>query len=205
MTDPLSDRHERWLVRLLQFGLLVISAYGLYRGKISIVVNGLVSFGVTLVPMLLRRDAGISLAPSYVLWISIAVFVHAVGLLGPYQNLPWYDSIAHALSAFIVAGAGYATVKAIQRNSDRTTLTPSVEFVIVLIVVLAFGVLWEILEFGASVAAETLGGKAVLIQYGLDDVIHDTVFNFLGGLVVAGVDTVRPKEAADEAAEAMDD
>lgn len=205
MTDPLADRHERWLVRLLQLGLLAIAAYGLARGEVGILVNGLVSLGVTFVPAVLRRDAGISLDVTYVLWISVAVFVHAVGMLGPYQQLPWYDSIAHALSAAVVAGAGYATVTAVERNSDRTNLTPEVKFVVVLIVVLAFGVLWEILEFGAGIAGEALGGEAVLIQYGLDDVVHDVAFNFLGGLIVAGVDAARPEAAADEATEAMDD
>lgn len=205
MTDPLDDRHERWLVRLLQLGLLVIAAYGLVRGRMGIVVNGLLSLSVTFVPALLRRDAGISLDSTYVLWISVAVFVHAVGILGPYQTLPWYDSVAHALSASVVAGAGYATVKAIDRNSDRTNLTPGVEFAIILIFVMAFGVLWEILEFGAGRLAELLGGKAVLIQYGLDDIIHDLVFNLLGGLVVAGWDSAQPEEAADEATEVMDD
>lgn len=205
MTDFLSDRDERWVVRLLQVGLLAISAYGLYRGQVGIAVNGLLSLGVTFVPALLRRDTSISLDAGYVLWISAAVFVHSVGFLGPYDNVPWYDSIAHALSASVVAGVGYATVKAVERNSDRTNLTPEVGFVVILIFVLAFGVLWEILEFGAGVVAEVLGKKAVLIQYGLDDVINDLVFNLLGGLVVAGWDAARPQEAADEATEAMDD
>jgi uncharacterized membrane protein YjdF len=205
MTDVIDDRRERWLVRLLRVGLLVIAGYGLYRGQVGIAVNGLVSLGVTFVPALLRRDTSISLDAGYVLWISVAVFIHAVGFLGPYDNLPWYDSIAHALSASVVAGVGYVTVKAVERTDSRTNLTPEVEFVVILVFVLAFGVLWEILEFGAGVVAGAFGGKAVLIQYGLDDVVHDLVFNFLGGLVVAGWDAARPQEAADKATEAMDD
>lgn len=205
MTVEISDRNERLLVRLLQLGLLAISGYGLYRGQVGVAVNGLVSLGITFVPALLRRDTSISLDPSHVLWISVAVFVHAVGILGPYQTFPWYDSIAHALSASVVAGAGYATVKAVERDDSRTNLTPEVEFVVILIFVLAFGVLWEILEFAAGAVAQLFGGKAVLIQYGLDDVINDLVFNALGGLAVAGWDAARPEEAADEATEALDD
>lgn len=201
----LEDRHERLLVRALQVGLLVIAAYGFYRGKTGIVVNGLVSLGVTLVPAFLRRDAGLSLDTSYVLWISIAVFVHAVGVLGPYKTLPWYDSVAHALSASIVAGAGYATVKAIDRNSEQTNLPPELEFAFVLIFVMAFGVFWEIVEFATGLLSKLIGGKAVLAQYGLDDIILDLVFNQVGAVVVAGWDAARPQDAADEATEAMDE
>ncbi|NHN57546.1 MULTISPECIES: hypothetical protein [Halorussus] len=205
MSPPLGDDRERALVRLLQVGMLAIAGYGVYRGEYSVAVNGLVSLAVTFVPAVLRRDAGISLDPGHVLWLSVAVFVHAVGIVWPYQNLPWYDSVAHALSASVVAGAGYATVKAVERNSDRTTLTPGVEALVVLVFVMAFGVLWEILEFSAGAAAELVGGRAVLIQFGLDDVVNDLVFNFVGGLVVAVWDRARPDRAADEATEAMDD
>jgi uncharacterized membrane protein YjdF len=205
LDDLLEDSYERLLVRSLQAGLLVIAAYGFYRGKTGIVVNGLVSLGVTFVPAVLRRDAGLSLDTSYVLWISIAVFVHAVGALGFYTSIPWYDSVAHALSASIVAGAGYATVKAVDRNSERTNLPPELQFAFILIFVMAFGVLWEIVEFGTGLVSKVIGGEAVLAQYGLDDIIHDLVFNQLGAIVVAGWDAARPHDAADEAAEAMDD
>ena len=198
MIATLDDRKERWLVRLLQFGLVVVAGYGLYRGRTGVAVNGLLALAVTFVPALLRRDAGISLDPGYVVWIALAVFLHAVGILGPYQHIPWYDSLTHGLSAAIVAGAGYAAIKAVERNSDRTTLPPPVEFAFVVVFVLAFGVFWEILEFVPSV----FGTKGVLIQYGLDDTVYDLVFDLLGGLVVAGWDAARPEEAADEATEA---
>ena len=205
MTDLLSDERERRLVRLLQAVLLGIAAYGLVRGETGVVVNGLISLGVTLVPAYLRRDTSISLDASYVLVLSVAVVVHAVGALGPYSSVPWYDSVAHALSASIVAGAGYATVKAVDRNSEATELPPELQFAFILIFVMAFGVFWEILEFATGLASELVGGQAVLVQYGLDDIIYDLVSNQVGGLVVAGWDAARPTEAADEATAAMDE
>ncbi|UPV98829.1 hypothetical protein M0R88_09820 [Halorussus gelatinilyticus] len=204
-SDLLNEERERWLVRLLQAGLAGLVVYGLSRGKTGVAVNAAVSLGVTFVPAVLRRDAGISLDVSYVLWISTAVFVHAAGFLGPYRNVPWYDSVAHALSASIVAGAGYATVKAIDRESDRTTLPSELQFAFILVFVMAFRVLWEILEFGTEQLAATLGGKALLVQYGLDDVILDLVFNQVGALAVAAFDVARPERAAEEAAEAVED
>ena len=205
MTELLEDSQERLLVRLLQAGLVVISLYGLYRGQVGIVANGLISLAVTFVPAFLRRDTEFSMDSSYVLVLSIAVSVHAVGALGPYGSVPWYDSVAHALSSSIVAGAGYATVKAIDRNSERTNLPPELQFAFILIFVMAFGVFWEIIEFATGVASQLIGGEAVLAQYGLDDIVHDLVFNQVGAIVVAGWDAARPKDAAAEATEAMDD
>ena len=201
----LSDRGERWLVRLFQVGLLAVAGYGLSIGRTSVVVNGLVGFAVTLVPALLRRDRNVSLDTGYVVWISVAVFLHAVGFFGLYATVPWYDAVTHTLSAAVVAGVAYAVMKAIERNSDRTTLSPEMEFAFLVVFVLAFGVFWEILEFVTGLVGRRLFGTAVLVQYGLDDTIHDLVFDLLGGLVVAGWDAARPKDAADEAAEAMDD
>jgi len=200
MTELLDDDQERQLVRVLQVGLLVIAAYGFYRGETGIVANGLVPLVVTLVPAYLRRDRNISMDTSYVLWIAIAVFVHAVGSLGLYESIPWYDSIAHALSATIVAGTGYAAVKAIDRNSEQTNLPAELQFAFILVFVMAFGVFWEIIEFTLGLASQLLGGEAVLAQYGLDDTVTDLLFNQLGAIIVAG-----PQEAADTATAAMDD
>jgi hypothetical protein len=205
MTELLEESQERFVVRVLQVGLVVISLYGLYRGQVGIAANGLISLGVTFVPALLRRDTSISMNTSYVLVISIAVFVHAVGALGPYSSIPWYDSVAHALSASIVAGAGYATVKAIDRNSEQTNLPAELQFAFILIFVMAFGVFWEIIEFGTGLASQLVGGEEVLTQYGPSDIVLDLVFNQVGAIVVAGWDAARPKEAAAEATEAMDD
>jgi uncharacterized membrane protein YjdF len=205
MTELLDDDQERQLVRVLQVGLLVIAAYGFYRGETGIVANGLVPLVVTLVPAYLRRDKNISMDTSYVLWIAIAVFVHAVGSLGLYESIPWYDSITHALSATIVAGTGYAAVKAIDRNSEQTNLPAELQFAFILVFVMAFGVFWEIIEFTLGLASQLLGGEAVLAQYGLDDTVTDLLFNQLGAIIVAGWDAARPQEAADTATAAMDD
>ncbi|NEU57889.1 hypothetical protein [Halorussus sp. MSC15.2] len=198
MTELLSDARERLAVHLLQAGLVAIAAYGLLSGEMGVAVNAVVALAVTFVPALLRRDACVSMDVSYVLWLAVAVFLHAVGMLGPYQNVPWYDAVTHALSASIVAGAGYATVETIHRNSERTTLPEELQFVFVFIFVMAFGVLWEIIEFGAELLAGFVGAK-VLVQYGLDDIVNDLVFNQVGALVVAGWDASRPEEVVDEA------
>ena len=52
-------------------------------------------------------------------------------------------------------------------------------------VVLAFGVLWEVLEFAIAITADALGTDPILTQYGLTDTLWDLVFDTLGAIVVA--------------------
>jgi len=52
-------------------------------------------------------------------------------------------------------------------------------------VVLSFGVLWELFEFGLDIAADATGITMPLAQHGLDDTVRDLMFNSLGALVVA--------------------
>ncbi|WP_227352761.1 hypothetical protein [Haladaptatus salinisoli] len=190
------ERYKRRLVRLLQVGLLALTVYGIYRGKVGVAVNGGVSLLVTFVPALLRRDWDVSMSAGFVLWLTAAVFVHAVGILGPYKQYPWYDSVAHALSASVVAGTSYAFFRAVELHSERVELPRELRFLFVLVFALAFGVLWEVLEFTSGFLANALGSKPVLIQFGMKDIILDLVFDFVGGVVVVAWSRARPMRIA---------
>ena len=132
-----------------------------------------------------------------VLWITGAVFIHAVGALGPYEWFGWYDSVTHALSASIVAGVGYTTARALDIHYDELTIPPEYMFGFVLVFVMAFGVLWEILEFALGGLATVLGGEPVLAQRGVSDIVFDLLYNTLGGVLVAAVGTARLGPLAD--------
>ncbi|WP_132057312.1 hypothetical protein [Halorussus amylolyticus] len=184
-TLGLGERQQTRVVRALQVVLVGIVAYAAYRGEVGLVINAGIPLGVTFLPALLERDTHISMAPGLVLWITAAVFLHAVGALGVYQSVPMYDQVAHALSSSVVAGVGYATVRAFDRHSEAVTFPSAFVFVFVLLFVMAFGVLWEIIEFGTGLASGVLGGEAVLAQYGMSDIIYDLVYNQVGAVVVA--------------------
>lgn len=49
----------------------------------------------------------------------------------------------------------------------------------VLVVVLSFGVVWELSEFGLDVAAEETGIVVALAHHGLDDTVRDLMFDSL--------------------------
>jgi len=89
------------------------------------------------------------------------------------------------MSASLVAGVGYTFARAVDLHSDQIYLPRQFFFVYVVFVVLSFGVLWELFEFGLDVAADATGITMPLAQHGLDDTVRDLMFNSLGALAVA--------------------
>ncbi|MFB6104503.1 MAG: hypothetical protein ABEJ57_05380 [Halobacteriaceae archaeon] len=181
----ISTRRQRQATRGMQVALVGFLVVGLVRKDPGIVVNTGVALAVTELPAVLNRDLRISMDPALVLWLTTAVFLHAVGTLGPYQTVWWWDHLTHAVSSSIVAGAGYATTRAVEVHNENIVLPPRFLFAFLVVLVLAFGVGWEVLEFGLAAVATGLGSDAVLTQYGLDDSMLDLVFDAAGGLVVA--------------------
>jgi len=187
-----SRERQRQLTYLMELGLVGMLFIGIDRGNAGIVVNTAVALIVTQLPPILERDYEIPMDPRLTLWITTAVFLHAFGTVGLpgttrtlYTQLWWWDHMTHALSASIVAGVGYATVRALHEHADGIHFPRRFVAVFILLFVLAFGVLWEILEFAIALSAEAFGIDAVLTQYGLSDTMLDLVFNSIGGLIVA--------------------
>ena len=188
----ISQRRQRqasYAMELLMVGIFVI---GVVTGQTGVIVNTGVGLVVTQLPPLLERDFDIALDPALTLWITTAVFLHAVGVIGLpwsplnfYMSVWWWDHLTHALSSSIVAAIGYTTVRALDRHSEEIYVPPRFMFVFILLFVLAFGVLWEVLEFTITFVAEATGTGRILSQYGLGDTMLDLVFDTIGAVVVA--------------------
>lgn len=201
----LDDRRLLWVVRSMQALLALITLYALATLNWGLVINAGISLAVTFLPGYLEDDLRLPVNAGLALWITSAVFLHAVGALGPYVWFGWYDSITHALSASIVAGAGYTTARALDQHHHDLEIPPGYMFGFVLVFVLAFGVLWEILEFATGGAAAVLGGEPVLAQRGVSDVVYDLFYNTVGGVVVAALGAVHTNQLADALAKRFDD
>ncbi|MDS0283306.1 hypothetical protein NDI86_14340 [Halomicroarcula sp. S3CR25-11] len=183
------QRQATYAMEVIMVGIFVI---GVLTGNTGVIVNTGVGLLVTQLPPLLERDYGIALDPALTLWITTAVFLHAVGVIGLpwsdlnfYKSVPWWDHLTHALSSSIVAAIGYTTVRALDRHSDDIYVPPRFMFVFILMFVLAFGVLWEVLEFSITLVAESTGNATILTQFGLEDTMLDLVFDTIGAVVVA--------------------
>lgn len=187
----ISAKKQQQLSRFMQFSLLLITLVGFHTGNTGVIVNSFVGLLITFIPGILERKHDLVMDPALVLWITLAVFLHALGTIGLpgassfYRTISWWDHMTHALSSSIVAAGGYATVRALDEHHEDIYLPNKYVFAFIIIFVLAFGVIWELLEFGISGVAELLGSDTVLTQYGLDDTMKDLMYNTLGGILVA--------------------
>ncbi|MFB6133612.1 MAG: hypothetical protein ABEJ55_01310 [Halanaeroarchaeum sp.] len=188
----LSVARQRRANRAMQLSLVGFVFVGVYEGSLGVTLNAAIGLGVTQLPALLERDFDIPMDPALTLWISAAVFLHAFGTLGlpwmtenVYRTVWWWDHVTHALSSSLVAGAGYATARALDEHVHSLDFTPRFLFAFILLLTLAFGVLWEVLEFGLAGVASILGTETVLTQYGVSDTMFDLIFDAIGAGLVA--------------------
>jgi hypothetical protein len=190
VADP-ADRYVRWAIRAMQAAIAGVFLAGVVLPNGSLLVNGGLGLAVTFLPAVLRRDLRIRLSTGLTLWVTVAVLLHSLGMVGLYRSVPWWDHLTHALSAFLVAGAGYATARALDEHSEAVRFPPEFLFAFVVVFTLAFGVLWEVLEFLARRLAVATGNAPVLIQYGLEDTMLDLVFDAVGAVLFGLVGTRR--------------
>lgn len=177
--------NQRRLTRLMQAILLAIVAYGVVFSQPKAITNGAIALAITFIPALLERNYNLPLDPWLALWITGAVFLHTMGSAGLYARVGWWDHLTHAMSASLIAGAGYTAARAIDLHSDDINIPNRFAFVYILIVVLAFGVIWELFEFGLDIVAHSTGITMPLAQHGLDDTVRDLMFNSVGAILVA--------------------
>ncbi|WP_049899049.1 hypothetical protein [Halococcus agarilyticus] len=187
-----TERRQRQATWMMEVGLVAMFGLGLVRGSTGIVVNTGIALLVTQLPPVLERDLGLPMDAGLTLWITSAVFLHAFGVVGfpwspltPYQSVWWYDHLTHGLSASVVAAVGYAAVRALDVHSAEVSYPPEFTVVFVFLFVLAFGVLWEVIEFAVAGLAAAIGSGNVLTQYGLEDTMLDLIFDTVGAAVVA--------------------
>ncbi|MFB6117822.1 hypothetical protein [Halosegnis sp.] len=207
----ISQPRQRQLVRGMELGLVGIFLIGLWNGSTGVVVNSAVGILVTRLPGVLERDYGIPMDAGLTLWMTAAVFLHAFGTIGLpgmegsfYRNTWWWDHMTHALSASVVAAAGYSVARAVDVHNDRVRLPSRFMFVFILLVTLAFGVFWEVIEFTIGEAAALAGTGSVLTQYGLGDTLLDLVFDSVGAVVVAVWGTAHLSDVVGALADRLD-
>jgi hypothetical protein len=176
-------RPVRFAFRLVQAGVLATGSLALVAGNPVLAVNALAGFAVTLGPWVATRTWGLQFTGPIVLWLGAAVLFHTVGMAGWYETIWWWDHLTHTLSAALLAALADTGIRLLADASDRITLPPAFRLVLVLVLTLAAGVLWEVLEFLGRLLATQLGHQPLLVQYGLADTVLDLAFDGFGALL----------------------
>lgn len=180
-----SQKNKKRTSRTMQIILLAMLGSGLYTGNPKVITNAGIGLAVTFLPGILKKKADIVLNPFLTLWITSAVFFHALGSYGFYGAIWWWDHLTHALSATVVTAIGYTVVRSIDIHSEEVNLPPKFISVFLLMTVIAFGVIWELFEYGLDILAETTQISMPLAQHGLEDTMKDMMFNTAGAVIVA--------------------
>ena len=198
-------RRQTQLVRAMQIVLVGILIYGVWGLQLPVITNAALALAITFIPAVLDRDYQIPIEPGLALWVTAAVFFHALGTAGLYDAIGPYDHLTHTLSATVVAAAGYAALRGIHLHSEDVCLPRWALFSFTLVFVLAMGVIWEIPEFIVDQGALVLGMEPILAQHGIDDTIVDMLFNTLGAILVATWGTVYLTEVSESLAARLEE
>ena len=160
--------------RASRYAILGVFVAGLRRGNPGAVVNAVVSFVATYLPRLVEWRYGVEFRPWQRLYLNAGMLAHAVGMLGPYEEVWWWDHLTHACSSTLVGGVIH--VRARRRGRDPRPR--------VLAGVLGVGTLWELVEYAIHGVSRRLGLEPLLVPYGRRDTLHDLLFDLLGALLV---------------------
>lgn len=171
--------------RLPRLGICTVLLVGYDRRNPGATVNAAVALAMTFVPGVLERRYGVVFRPWQRLWVSTAMFLHSLGMLGPYDRVWWWDHVTHTLSATLVGGVAYVVARTHTRRGGRQAVPRRYAPEFVVGVTMGFGLLWEALEYGIHSLAGRFGFTPLLVSYGRIDTALDLVFDLVGaGLVV---------------------
>ena len=161
--------------------LVVLAAvYFLVRGDWESSVSTAFVFLLMSLPGILKHRYRIYLPFALELWIVLFIFLTLfVGGIGDvYREFPIWDKILHFQSGLLLSASGYVIVYTLN-ESEATTLDLSPVFVSVFAVAfsLAFGAIWEMIEF----AGDTIFGSAWQINN--TDTMLDLIADGVGALI----------------------
>ena len=177
MLDPLPVA-----VAAIQGAILLVLAEGIRRGDVAAAVNALVAFAVATLPFALGVTTALAVAPGLALWLAVAGLLHAVGMLGPYDTVSWWDTVTHFVSASFVAALCYAAVLVAAPSDWWTAAATTV------LLTFALGLWWELVELVARELGEEFDIEPMLVHYGPRDTLLDLVVDVLGAVAVVAVD-----------------
>ena len=164
----------REAVRVSRYAIVSVFFEGFRRRNPGAVVNAVVSLLATYLPAVVEWRYGVEFRPWQRLYLNAGVLTHAVGMLGPYDDVWWWDHLTHTSSSTLLGG--FILVRARQRGRDPRPR--------VLAGVIGVGALWELMEYTIHGVSRRVGLEPLLVSYGAEDTLLDLSFDLLGAILV---------------------
>jgi len=166
--------------RIMQAAMLAAGIGGLITGYYSWVPASFISFFVTMIPAVLRRNLNLVLPSGLTFWIALTMFLHAVGGSADfYATVPGWDHLTHMMSGSMIGVLGFVIVVILDKYVKSIYLPRPFLALFVVMLVMGIGVLWEIMEFANDSLLHTH------LQYGLGDTMWDLFFDGIAGFLAA--------------------
>lgn len=155
-------------------GLAVSFVEGIRRRNPGAVVNALVGFGGAYLPAVLERRCSVEFRPWQRIYVETAMLTHAVGMLGPYDDIWWWDHLTHIHSATVLGGLIHVLSRRLGVDPEQRVITG----------VVTMGILWELVEYVIHASSRRVGLEPILVSYGKTDTLLDLVFDLVGAALV---------------------
>lgn len=163
--------------------LLVALYVGYQRENTAAVVNTVAAVCLTVVPPVAGWVFGGGPAADSVVpltfVVAVAGFLHALGMLGRYESVWWWDHLTHTLSAALLTALLYAGL---------LVLAPGLAVAGALLGTVLLGVFWEVGELMGREIARRYDIEPVLVHYGGRDTALDLVFDLVGAALIVALD-----------------
>jgi hypothetical protein len=160
--------------RGIRYAILAVFVVGLRRRNPGAIVNALVAFVATYLPDAIEHKYDVAFRPWQRVYSEAAMLTHTVGMLGPYDDVWWWDHLTHTHSATLLGGLVFVTARHQGRDPRPRVLA----------VVVGLGVLWELMEYTIHAVADRFDLEPILVSYGRSDILLDLLFDLLGAVLV---------------------
>jgi len=169
-------------VTYLMWGLLGLGAVlSILNGTWSVLFIALVTFGLTLVPVLGQGWLGVNLPSGFV--AAVVFFITGTLFLGEvgdfYERFWWWDVLLHSGSAVGFGMIGTLIVLLLVKG-DRVAVPPAIAALLAFSFAVSIGAIWEIFEFSMDQIFGTNMQKS-----GLVDTMADLIVDCAGGAIGA--------------------
>lgn len=194
------ERNESYIGFLLKVSLIFMAIGSFLQDDWLWGFTILLGAFVCSIPHIVEKEVKIHIPWFLDLSITIAVFLHVGGgYFNLYGTIPGYDHITHSVTCMVISILALITTYMLSRYTETFRLPPVFIGLFVVILTMALGVIWEMMEWGLDHFTEA--GT----QHGLNDTMWDLVYDSVAGLVVGliGARMIKTRKI-DELVESME-
>ena len=162
--------------------MIAVVVVGVASQNYTWVPAAIISLFMSTIPAIAGRNLKLVLPLELNFWIVLALFLHVVGGFSNFYNtVPGWDHLTHIMSASLIGALGFVVVVTVDKYFDSIHLPQGFLAVIIVLLTMAVGVIWEIMEFANDSLMHTE------LQYGLGDTMMDLFFDGVAGFIIAFV------------------